>query len=276
MVLRVLIPDLEVEVAILARLEWKGVSSHTPKKVISFLKARRMVEKRCLAYLAYVRHNSANIPPPESVPLVREFLEVFLIDLPDVHQIATFIGACMVRLDISKPDKVLAYMEARSSLLEHIRARQFDHAKLCKIRDKVLKEKERRQLLTVRVLRMKGGIYFPKVGDFTSLIMEDTHSSRYSIHSGATKMYRDLKQHYWWCSMKTDIAGFMSRCLNCQQVKYEHQKLGGITQRMLYLSGNRKQIAMDVVVGLPWTLGKFDAIWVIVDRLTKLAHFVPV
>ena len=99
---------------------------------------------------------------------------------------------------------------------------------------------------------------------------------RYSIHSGATKMYRDLKQHYWWCRMKRDIVDFVSRCLNCQQVKYEHQKPGGMTQRMPIPEWKWERIAMDFVVGLPCTLGKFDAIWVIVDRLTKSAHFVPV
>ncbi|XP_069154406.1 uncharacterized protein [Solanum lycopersicum] len=61
-----------------------------------------------------------------------------------------------------------------------------------------------------------------------------------------------------------------------KQVKYEHQKPGGVTQRMPIPEWKWERIAMDFVVGLPCTLGKFDAIWVIVDRLTKSAHFVPV
>ena len=81
-------------------------------------------------------------------------------------------------------------------------------------------------------MRIKGRICVPRTGDLTRLIMEEAHSSRYSIHPGDTKMYRDLKQHYWWCRMKRDIVDFVSRCLNCQQVKYEHQKPGGVTQRM--------------------------------------------
>ena len=59
-------------------------------------------------------------------------------------------------------------------------------------------------------------------------------------------------------------------------MKYEHQKPGGVTQRMPIPEWKWERIAMDFVVGLPCTLGKFDAIWVIVDRLTKSAHFVPV
>ena len=77
-------------------------------------------------------------------------------------------------------------------------------------------------------------------------------------------------------SYEEGIVDFISHCLNCQQVKYEHQKPGGVTQRMPIPEWKWERIAMDFVVGLPRTLGKFDAIWVIVDRLTKSAHFVPV
>ena len=76
--------------------------------------------------------------------------------------------------------------------------------------------------------------------------------------------------------MKRDIIVFVFRCFNCQQVKYEHQKPGGMTQRMPIPEWKWERIAMDFVVGLPRTLGKFNVIWVIVDRLTKSAHFVPV
>ena len=102
-----------------------------------------------------------------------------------------------VRLDISESGKVLAYMEARSSLLEQIRAQQFDDGDLCKIRDKVLKGEAKAAILDSEgVLRIKGRICVPRIGDLTRLIMEEAHSSSYSIHPRATKMYRDLKQHY--------------------------------------------------------------------------------
>lgn len=97
-----------------------------------------------------------------------------------------------VRLDISEPRKMLAYMEARSSLLEQIRAQQFDDGELCKIRDKVLKGESKAAILEREgVLRIKGRICVPRKGDLTRLIKEDAHSLRYSIHPGATKMYRD-------------------------------------------------------------------------------------
>ena len=90
-----------------------------------------------------------------------------------------------VSLDISESGKVLAYMEARSSLLEQIRAQQFDDGDLCKIRDKVLKGEAKAAILDSEgVLRIKGRICVPRTGDLTRLIMEEAHSSRYSIHPG--------------------------------------------------------------------------------------------
>ena len=76
--------------------------------------------------------------------------------------------------------------------------------------------------------------------------------------------------------MKRDIVDFVAQCPNCQQVKYEHQRPGGTLQRMLIPEWKWERIAMDFVVGLPKTMGKYDSIWVIVDRLTNSAHFIPV
>ena len=104
----------------------------------------------------------------------------------------------------------------------------------------------------------------PRVDNLIHTIFIEAHSSRYSIHPGATKMYRDLKQH------------FVAQCPNCQQVKYEHQRPGGTLQKMPIPEWKWERIAMDFVVGLPKTLGTFDSIWVIVDRLTKSAHFILV
>ena len=76
--------------------------------------------------------------------------------------------------------------------------------------------------------------------------------------------------------MKRYIVDFIAKCQNCQQVKYEHQRPGGTLQRMPIPEWKWERIAMDFVVGLPKTMGKFDSIWVIVDRLTMSAHFIPV
>ena len=81
-------------------------------------------------------------------------------------------------------------------------------------------------------MRIKGRVCLPCVNDLIHTILIEAHSSRYSIHPGATKMYRDLKKHFWWSSMKRDIVDFVAQCPNCQQLKYEHQRPGGTLQRM--------------------------------------------
>ncbi|WMV54994.1 hypothetical protein MTR67_048379 [Solanum verrucosum] len=76
--------------------------------------------------------------------------------------------------------------------------------------------------------------------------------------------------------MKRDIANFVARCSNCQQVKAEHQGPGGLTQDIDTPTWKWEEVNMDFVVGLPRTRMQHDSIWVIVDRLTKSAHFLPV
>ena len=61
-------------------------------------------------------------------------------------------------------------------------------------------------------------------------LLTDAHSSPYSVHPGGTKMYRDLKQHFWWQGMKREIARFVLKCLVYQQVKVEHQRTAGLLQ----------------------------------------------
>ncbi|KAA3473358.1 DNA/RNA polymerases superfamily protein [Gossypium australe] len=102
------------------------------------------------------------------------------------------------------------------------------------------------------------------------------HNSRLSVHPGSTKMYHDLKQHYWWSGMKRDIFDFVSKHLACQQVKAEHQVLTGLLQPILIPKWKWDRVMMDFVSGLPLTPRKKDAIWVVVDRVTKSAHFIMV
>ena len=71
-------------------------------------------------------------------------------------------------------------------------------------------------------------IYVPNADELRRVIMDEAHNSAYSIHPGATKMYQDLKQKYWWNGMKKDIAEFVARCDICQRVKAEHQRPAGL------------------------------------------------
>ncbi|GJX00706.1 hypothetical protein Tco_0184619 [Tanacetum coccineum] len=105
--------------------------------------------------------------------------------------------------------------------------------------------------------------------------MHESHKSKYSIHPGSDKMYQDLKLLYWWPNMKADIATYVSKCLTCAKVKAEHQKPSGLLQQPEIPVWKWERITMDFVSGLPRTPSGYDTIWVIVDRLTKSAHFLP-
>nr|GFC08441.1 transposon Ty3-I Gag-Pol polyprotein [Tanacetum cinerariifolium] len=89
-------------------------------------------------------------------------------------------------------------------------------------------------------------------------------------------MYHDLKQYFWWSGMKRDVATFVSKCLICQKVKIEHQWASGLLQQLDIPVWKLDEISMDFVTGLPQTQRRHDAIWVVVDRLTKSAHFLPI
>nr|GEV37368.1 putative reverse transcriptase domain-containing protein [Tanacetum cinerariifolium] len=89
--------------------------------------------------------------------------------------------------------------------------------------------------------------WIPYFGDLRALIMHESHKSKYSIHPRSDKMYQDLKKLYWWPNMKAEIATYVSKCLTCAKVKIEYQKPSA---------------------------GQ-DTIWVIIDRLTKSAYFLP-
>ncbi|GJZ71454.1 putative reverse transcriptase domain-containing protein [Tanacetum coccineum] len=127
-----------------------------------------------------------------------------------------------------------------------------------------------------------GGIYFfdriwiPSVGGVRKLIMDEAHTSRYSIHPGADKMYHDLRDLYWWPGMKRDIVEYVSKCLGFSKIKAEHQKPSGLLQQPEIPEWKWEKITMDLVTKLPRSSGGYDAIWVIVDRLTKSAHFLPI
>ena len=89
-------------------------------------------------------------------------------------------------------------------------------------------------------------------------------------------MYHDLRRQFWWHGMKRDIFDFVSKCLVCQQVKAEHQVPTGLLQPIMVPEWKWDRVTMDFVSGLPVSASKKDAIWVVVDRLTKSAHFIPV
>nr|AAR06321.1 putative integrase [Oryza sativa Japonica Group]ABF97398.1 retrotransposon protein, putative, Ty3-gypsy subclass [Oryza sativa Japonica Group] len=119
-------------------------------------------------------------------------------------------------------------------------------------------------------------ICVPDNKELKGTVLKEAHDTLYSIHPGSTKMYQDLMEKFWWASRKREIAEYVAVCDVCQRVKAEHQKPAGLLQPLKIPEWKWEEIGMDFITGLPRMSSGHDSIWVIVDRLTKVAHCIPV
>ncbi|GJT00486.1 putative reverse transcriptase domain-containing protein [Tanacetum coccineum] len=137
-----------------------------------------------------------------------------------------------------------------------------------------LSQKERIEPLRVRALVMTIGLGLPlQILEAQMEAVKIENIKAEDIRSD--KMYHDLKILYWWPNMKADIATYVSKCLTCAKVKVKHQRPSGLLVQPDIPEWKWEKITMDFITKLPNTAAGFDSIWVIVDRLTKSAHFLP-
>ncbi|GJU43666.1 putative reverse transcriptase domain-containing protein [Tanacetum coccineum] len=115
----------------------------------------------------------------------------------------------------------------------------------------------------------------PCYGDLRTMIMHESHKSKYFIHPGSDKMYQDMKKLYWWPNMKADITTYVSKCLTCARVKAEHQRPSSLLVQPEIPQWKWDNITMDFITKVHKSSQGYDTIRVIVDRLTKFAIFVP-
>ncbi|GJU49282.1 putative reverse transcriptase domain-containing protein [Tanacetum coccineum] len=114
-------------------------------------------------------------------------------------------------------------------------------------------------------LCLNGRSWLPCYGDLRTVIMHESHKTKYSIHPGSDKMYQDMKKLYWWPNMKANIATYVSKCLTCAKVKAEHQRPSGLLVQPKIPEWKWDNITMDFFTKLPKTSQGYDIIWVIVD-----------
>jgi len=180
-------------------------------------------------------------------------------------------------LDINAGGGLVAQLLVRPTYREQILQAQFQD----KFGSKIRKNVEAGAEMKFRVaddgsLMMGQRLYVPNDETIKRMVLQEAHESKFSIHPGSTKMYRDLKHLYWWPNMKREIAEYVSKCGICQQVKVEHQRPAGPLQPLQIPEWKWEMITMDFVSGFPKGRKGNDAIWVIVDRLTKSALFLPI
>ncbi|EOY26510.1 DNA/RNA polymerases superfamily protein [Theobroma cacao] len=182
-----------------------------------------------------------------------------------------------IQLNNGEDGTLLASFVVRPSLLNQIRELQkFDDWLKQEVQKLQDGEASEFRLSDDGTLMLRDRICVPKDDQLRRAILEEAHSSAYALHPGSTKMYQTIKESYWWPGMKRDIAEFVAKCLICQQIKAEHQKSSGTLQPLPIPEWKWEHVTMDFVLGLPRTQSGKDAIWVIMGRLTKSAHFLAI
>ncbi|GJT31345.1 putative reverse transcriptase domain-containing protein [Tanacetum coccineum] len=184
------------------------------------------------------------------------------------------VRALVMTIGLDLPKRILeAQIEARKP--ENLKSEDVGGMLIENSKDPEKPRKEKLEPRADGTLCLNNRSWLPCYGDLRALIMHESHKSKYSVHPGSDKMYQDMKQLYWWPNMKADIATYVSKCLTCLRVKAEHQKPSGLLVQPAIPQWKWENITMDFVTKLPRTQSGNDTIWVIVDRLTKSAHFLP-
>jgi hypothetical protein len=140
---------------------------------------------------------------------------------------------------------------------------------------KILRKMDIYKLGVDGILLHKNKIFVPNVQDLKHIILHEMHNVPYAGHPGYQKTIAAVKSQYFWPGMKREIAGYIARCMEFQKVKAEHRHPAGLLQPLPIPECNWEVVTMDFITGLP-RIGKMhDSIMVVVDKLTKDAHFIP-
>ena len=141
---------------------------------------------------------------------------------------------------------------------------------------KMLQKVENYKLEADGTLLYKNKIYIPNVQNLKLMILNEMHNVPYAGHPGYQKKVAAVKSQYFWLGMKKEIAKDIARCMECQKVKAEHRHLAGLLQPLHILEWKWEEVKMDFITGLPRTNKQHDSIMVVVEKLAKDTHFLPV
>ena len=136
-----------------------------------------------------------------------------------------------VKLVVKAGGALLSHLRVRYLLVEQTQEEQKMDEELLREMHKLEKGEDNHfRIRADGTLEFQGRLCVPKDSALRKKILEEAHSSVFTVHPGSTKMYRSLRENYWWPGMKREIADFVAKCLVCQQVKAEHQRPAGLLQ----------------------------------------------
>ena len=280
--------DLELAAVVFALKIWRHYlygsrfevySDHKSLKYLFDQKELNMRQRRWMEFLKDYDFELSYHPGKANVvadALSRKALHVSAMMVKELELIEAFRDLNLV-VEVRPRSLFLGVLKINNEFLDRVKENQREDSFLQNKMDLEENRAESEFCRDVRgLIRFKNRICIPQGRELKEAILEEAHKSHLSFHPGSTKMYQDLKQYFWWQGLKRDVAEYVSRCLTCQKSKTEHQRPPGELQPLDILEWKWDGISMDFVSGLPKTKQGKDAIWVIVDRLTKSAHFIPV
>ncbi|GAU45188.1 hypothetical protein TSUD_178810 [Trifolium subterraneum] len=280
--------DLELAAVVFTLKVWRHYlygsrfevfSDHKSLKYLFDQKELNMRQRRWLEFLKDYDFELSYHPGKANVvadALSRKSLHMSSLMAKELELIEEFRDLSLV-CEVTSNSVKLGMLKLTNPFLEKIRECQKEDEKLMKRVALVIEGQENDFKMDENgVVRFRGRVCVPDVPELKKMIFDEGHKSGLSIHPGLVKMYQDLKKLFWWPRMHKEIAEYVYACLVCQKSKIEHQKPSGLLQPLFIPEWKWDSIAMDFVGGLPKTTKGNEVIWVVVDRLTKSAHFVAI
>ena len=278
--------DLELAAVVHALKTWrhyllgKRCEIYTDHKSLKYIFTQKELNMRQRRWLELIKDYDLSVQyHPGKANVVADALSRKACSLNAViqeRQPALFKEFEQFSLELVTPG-FLDHLEVRPTLMDEVKKAQDGHASIEGIKKKMklgkapgFSEDEH------GIVWYKGRLCVPNNTELKTLILQEAHDTPYSIHPGGTKMYQDLKARFWWHGMKREIATYVAKCDVCQRVKAEYQRPAGLLQPLKVPEWKWDKVGMDFITGLPRSNRGHDSIWVIVDHLTKVAHFIPV
>lgn len=119
-------------------------------------------------------------------------------------------------------------------------------------------------------------IYVLNCSELKNLILREFHAKPYSGHPRYQRMLTAVKKFYYWSNLKKEVVELVARCLDFQWVKAKCKHPSGLLEPIAIPEWKWEAISMDFITGLTRTARQHDSIMVLVDRLGKVAHFIPI
>ncbi|KAA3483486.1 RNA-directed DNA polymerase-like protein [Gossypium australe] len=262
--------DLELAAVVFALKIWRhylyGEKSviYTDHKSLKYLLTQKELNLRQRRWIELLKDYDCSIEyHPGKANVVADALS---------RKVITDLRAMFAHLSLYDDGSLLAELQVKPSWISQVKEKQETGGLQLLLSNELMEFNVNEEGLVCFQRR----VCMPKDPELRHRILQEAHGSPYAMHPGGSKMYRDLKEQFWWLGLKREVTEFLGKCLTCQQVKAEHQLPSGLLQLVRIPQWKWERTTMDFVSGLPLTPTNKYSVWVIVDRLMKSAHFIPV